>query len=67
VIGLPKSDLAWTQRLAATPVPANVLPGSNRVVELGEIVHETKEQGGTPVIFRRDGHFADMVIRHQCT
>jgi multidrug efflux pump subunit AcrB len=60
VIGLPKSDLAWTQRLAATPVPANVLPGSNRVVELGEIVHVTKEQG-TPVIFRRDGHFADMV------
>jgi multidrug efflux pump subunit AcrB len=61
VIGLPKSDLAWTERLAVTPVPANVLPGSNRVVELGEIVHVTKEQG-TPVIFRRDGHFADMVM-----
>ncbi len=60
VIGLPKSDLAWTERLTSTPVPANVLPGSNRIVELGEVVHMTKEQG-TPLIFRRDGHFADMV------
>ncbi len=60
VIGLPKSDLAWTERLASTPVPANVLPGSNRIVELGEVVHTAMEQG-TPVIFRRDGHFADMV------
>ncbi len=60
VIGLPKKDLAWTERLASTPVPANVLPGSNHVVELGEVVHVTKEQG-TPLIFRRDGHFADMV------
>ena len=27
VIGLPKNDLAWTERLASTPVPANVDPG----------------------------------------
>jgi multidrug efflux pump subunit AcrB len=60
VVGLPKKDLAWTERLASTPVPANTLPGSNRVVELGEVVHVTKELG-TPLIFRRDGHFADMV------
>jgi multidrug efflux pump subunit AcrB len=60
VIGLPKNDLAWTERLASTPVPANVIPGSNRVVELGDVVRITREEG-TPVLFRRDGHFADMV------
>jgi multidrug efflux pump subunit AcrB len=60
VIGLPKDDLAWTERLASTPVPANVIPGSNRVVELGDVVRVTKEEG-TPVLFRRDGSFADMV------
>ncbi|WP_029012761.1 efflux RND transporter permease subunit [Niveispirillum irakense] len=59
-IALPKEDRAWTARLAATPVPANAIPGSNRVVELGELVHVTREEG-TPVLFRRDGYFADMV------
>ena len=39
VIGLPKSDLAWSERLASTPVPANTLPGNRTVVELGEVVH----------------------------
>ena len=60
VIGLPKNDLAWTERLKSTPVPANVIPGSNRVVELGDLVRVTREEG-SPVLFRRDGHFADMV------
>jgi multidrug efflux pump subunit AcrB len=60
VIGLPKDDLAWTERLASTPVPANVIPGSNRVVELGDVVRVMKEEG-TPMLFRRDGSFADMV------
>ena len=59
-IGLPKSDLSWNERLAATPVPANTLPGSKTVVELGQVVRVEKEQG-SPVLFRRDGHFADMV------
>jgi multidrug efflux pump subunit AcrB len=59
-IGLPKSDLSWDERLAATPVPANALPGSKTVVELGQVVRVEKEQG-SPVLFRRDGHFADMV------
>ncbi len=59
-IGLPKSDLSWNERLAATPVPANTLPGSKTVVELGQVVRAEKELG-SPVLFRRDGHFADMV------
>ena len=61
VVTLPKDDRAWTARLAATPVPANAIPGSNRVVELGELVHVTRELG-SPMIFRRDGYFADMVM-----
>ncbi len=60
VIGLPKDDLAWTARLASTPVPANAMPGSNRMVELGQLVHVTRE-AGSGVLFRRDGHFADMI------
>jgi multidrug efflux pump subunit AcrB len=60
-IGLPKNDLSWDERLAATPVPANTLPGSNTVVELGQVVRADNEVG-SPVLFRRDGHFADMVM-----
>jgi multidrug efflux pump subunit AcrB len=47
--------------MASTPVPANTLPGSRNVVELGEVVHVAKE-AGSPTIFRRDGRFADMVF-----
>ncbi len=60
-VGLPKHDLSWSQALAATPIPANVLPGNKTIVELGDVVRATKELG-SPVIFRRDGHFADMVM-----
>lgn len=59
-IALPKDDRAWTARLASTPVPANAIPGSNRVVELGELVRVVREEG-SPVLFRRDGYFTDMV------
>ncbi len=60
VVREPKSDLTWSQKLASTPVPANAQPGSKAVVELGDLVHVSQEQGA-PVIFRRDGHYADMV------
>jgi multidrug efflux pump subunit AcrB len=60
-VRLPKRDLAWDEALASTPVPANTLPGSKTVVELGQIIKATTEQG-SPVIFRRDGRFADMVM-----
>jgi multidrug efflux pump subunit AcrB len=60
-VRLPKRDLAWTETLASTPVPANALPGNRTVVELGDVVRVTNELG-SPVIFRRDGHFADMVM-----
>ena len=60
VVREPKSDLTWTQKLASTPVPANTVPGNKAVVELGDIVHVTREEG-SPVIFRRDMHYTDMV------
>jgi len=60
-VRLPKSGLAWSEALAATPIPANALPGSKTVVELGEIVRATVETG-SPMIFRRNGRFVDMVM-----
>ena len=60
-VRLPKGALAWSEAMASTPVPANALPGNRSVVELGEVVRVTKE-AGSPVIFRRDGRFADMVM-----
>src|SRR5450631_4445892 len=60
-VRLPKRDLAWDEALASTPVPANTLPGSKTVVELGQVVKATVEEG-SPTIFRRDGRFADMVM-----
>jgi multidrug efflux pump subunit AcrB len=57
---LPKSDLAWTERLGSTPVAANARPGDRSVVELGDLVRVTREEGSLP-IFRRDGHFAEMI------
>ena len=61
VVRLPKSNLSWSEMLASTPVPANVVPGSKKVVELGDVVRVSKELG-SPTIFRRDGRFADMVM-----
>lgn len=60
-VRLPKASLAWNEAMASTPVPANTLPGSRGVVELGEVVRVSKEEG-SQVIFRRDGRFADMVM-----
>ncbi|MCG2629555.1 efflux RND transporter permease subunit [Bradyrhizobium sp. WYCCWR 13023] len=60
-VRLGKSDLVWDEALASTPVPANTLPGSKTVVELGQVVKATMEEG-SPTIFRRDGRFADMVM-----
>ena len=59
-VQLPKSDLEWREKLASTPVPANAQPGNKSGVELGDVVHITKE-AGSETIFRRDGRFAEMV------
>jgi multidrug efflux pump subunit AcrB len=59
-VRLPKRDLAWTELLASTPVPANALPGNRAVVELGDVVR-VSEEAGSLTIFRRNGRFTDMV------
>jgi multidrug efflux pump subunit AcrB len=59
-LGLPKHDLSWSEQLASTPVPANSVPGNRSVVELGQVIRSSHEQGSR-MLFRRDGHFADMV------
>lgn len=59
-IRLPKDRMAWNEYLATVPVPANRIPGNKAVVELGNVVHGQDEDGSWPV-FRRDGHFAEMV------
>jgi multidrug efflux pump subunit AcrB len=61
VVGLGKRALSWNEALASTPVPANSLPGNRGVVELGEVVQANAEVGSR-TLFRRDGHFADMVM-----
>jgi multidrug efflux pump subunit AcrB len=60
-VGLPKTGLAWNNAIAATPVPANLLPGGRDVVELGQVV-QVSHAPGSPAIYRRDGHFADLVM-----
>jgi len=55
-IGLPRRDLALDERLLATPVPTR--PGG--VVELGDVV-SVRSEPASPALFRRDGHYAEMV------
>ncbi|MCB2101906.1 MAG: efflux RND transporter permease subunit [Rhodobacterales bacterium] len=61
-VRLPKAGLALDERLLATPVPA---PGeaadTGAVVELGDVVKVVRERASYP-LFRRDGHFAEMVM-----
>ncbi len=59
-VGLAKRDLSWSEQLAATPVPANSVPGSKYVIDLGQLVRASDELG-SGMLYRRDGHFADMV------
>jgi len=54
-VRMPKADLTMDERLLATPIP-----GAKGIVELGDVVTVTSEPSSYPV-FRRDGHFAEMV------
>ena len=60
VLALPKSDRTLGQRLLATPVPANALPGSRGVVELGDVVRLTREPA-SHLIYRHNGRPAELV------
>jgi len=60
-VALPREERNWSERLASTPVPANLLPGDRGVVELGDVVSVSEENGSYP-IYRRNGRFAEMVM-----
>jgi len=57
---LPKSGQWMGERLLSTPVPAGGTKRDGKNVELGDVVTITKEPTSFP-IYRRDGHFAEMV------
>jgi multidrug efflux pump subunit AcrB len=60
-VELPKKDLAITEATLSTPVPANALPGSTKIVELGDVVSLKREKASYP-IFRHNGRAAEMVM-----
>ncbi len=60
VMALSKETGVVDERALATPVPANALPGDRGVVELGDVVHVTREAASYP-IFRHNGRAAEMV------
>ncbi|MBB4103955.1 efflux RND transporter permease subunit [Allorhizobium borbori] len=55
-----KGEKRFDEKFLSTPVPANVLPGSRSVVELGDVVTVREEQASFP-IFRHNGRYAEMV------
>ncbi len=59
-VALSKSGLTINERMLATPVPANALPGERSIVELGDVVSVTQERASFPV-FRHNGRAAEMV------
>jgi multidrug efflux pump subunit AcrB len=55
-----KGDQTLGEAFLTTPIPANVLPGGNGVVELGDVVKIRDELTSFPV-FRHNGRSAEMV------
>ena len=55
-----KGERVLDEAFLTTPIPANVLPGANGVVELGDVVRVNEEKSSLP-IFRHNGSAAEMV------
>ncbi|PPJ45248.1 AcrB/AcrD/AcrF family protein [Rhizobium sp. KAs_5_22] len=60
VISRPKGAKVFDETFLSTPIPANLLPGSRSVVELGDVIRVNEEQASFP-IFRHNGRYAEMV------
>ena len=56
-----RSDRVLDERFLSTPIPANLLPGARGVVELGDVVR-LEEETASPMIYRRNGRAAEMVM-----
>jgi multidrug efflux pump subunit AcrB len=59
-IAFPKVQKVWSQTMATLPVPRRLDDNNKSPVELGALVNPS-QQIGSPMIFRRDGRFADLV------
>ncbi|WP_321336732.1 efflux RND transporter permease subunit [Breoghania sp.] len=59
-LALPKNERALSERLLATPVPANALPGNRGVVELGDVLTITREPSSY-LIFRHNLRPVEMI------
>ncbi len=57
---LPRSERLWNQDMAAVPVPRKLAGTTATPIELGALV-DVSEDVGSPLVFRRDGRFTDMV------
>ena len=57
---LPRSGLRWNKATGSDAGAANTIPGTRGVVELGDVVTVSVEDGSYPSS-RRDGRFAEMV------
>ncbi|NML75736.1 efflux RND transporter permease subunit [Rhizobium sp. S-51] len=60
VISRPKGAKVFDETFLSTPIPANLLPGSRSVVELGDVIRVNEEKASFP-IFRHNGRYAEMV------
>lgn len=60
-LALPKSERALSERLLATPVPANALPGNRSVVQLGDVVDLERERASY-LLFRHNARPVVMVL-----
>ncbi|MCR9138176.1 MAG: efflux RND transporter permease subunit [Alphaproteobacteria bacterium] len=56
----PRGERTMDENFLTTPIPANVLPGSRGVVELGDVVRVAEQRASYP-IFRHNGRAAEMV------
>ena len=61
VVARDRADRVIDERLLATPVPTNVLPGDRGVVELGDVITIVEERASFP-IYRHNGRYAEMVM-----
>lgn len=59
-IAFPRSQQIWSHEMNSIPVPRRLAGITTPPVELGALV-SVNEQQGSPIIFRRDGRFADLV------
>lgn len=59
-IAFPRSERIWSHDMASIPVPRRLAGITSAPVELGAVV-KVSHQKGSPMIFRRDGRFADLV------